>query len=352
MGGGHLGDDGSTLRFPTFVLSTILLFMSEFWQQVLNLPPAILGGMVFLYGTFFGSFLNVCIYRLPQGRSVIFPGSHCACGHPIAWYDNIPILSWLILGGRARCCGRPFSIRYPLVEALTGGLFLLCWTTNPPGTALCGMVMVFFLVGASFIDLDHMIIPDSLAVGGMMAGLFLSATIPALHGHTGPLFVIEAFRSFLDGLIGALIGSAVIIWIRILGEIVFRREAMGMGDVTLMGLIGAFTGWRGAIFAIFGGALVGSVLVGLSLFFGKKEALVESEAPAVGEAESEKLGFSHESSKGNGPENGLEENPAHGPSEVPFGPSLAIAGVLYFTVCRDVVDNYFREFVEIIYYFP
>lgn len=340
-----------TLRFPLAAPCSIFLPMSEFWQQVLALPPALLGGMVFLYGTFFGSFLNVCIHRLPAGQSVIFPGSRCACGQPIAWFDNIPILSWLILRGRARCCGRPFSFRYPLVEALTGALFLLCWVTNPPALALCGMVLVFFLVGASFIDLDHMIIPDSLAVGGMMAGLFLCVWFPALHGHEGPLFMIEAFRSFVDGLIGALIGSAVIVWIRIFGEIVFRREAMGMGDVTLMGMIGAFCGWQGAIFAVFGGAMVGCVLVGVSLLFRKKEVVAETGAPTGADAESESVAGSAEAGKPTAAET-EEILPVPGPGEVPFGPSLAIAGLLYFTVCRDLVDNYFREIIEVIYYFP
>src|SRR4051812_48936722 len=112
--------------------------------------------VAFVIGACVGSFLNVVIYRVPKKESIVSPGSHCGCGQPIAWYDNIPMLSWLALRGRARCCGRPFSFRYPFVELLVAGLFLACWLRYPhPGVAVCGMVFVSGLVAATFIDLDH-----------------------------------------------------------------------------------------------------------------------------------------------------------------------------------------------------
>src|SRR5690606_4791675 len=112
------------------------------------------------------------------------PGSHCACGTPIAWRDNVPILSWFVLRGRARCCGRRYSFRYPFVELLTASLFLACWLHFPPAKALCGMVFVSILVAATFIDLDHLVIPDVFTLGGAAAGVLLSLLVPALHDQT------------------------------------------------------------------------------------------------------------------------------------------------------------------------
>lgn len=127
-----------------------------------------------LFGAMVGSFLNVVIYRLPEGRSIVTPGSHCACGKPIAWFDNIPVLSWFLLRGRARCCGRAYSFRYPAIEALTGGLFLACWLLFPPAVAAVGMVFMACLICATWIDLDHMIIPDVFTVGLAVVGVVLS----------------------------------------------------------------------------------------------------------------------------------------------------------------------------------
>jgi leader peptidase (prepilin peptidase)/N-methyltransferase len=228
----------------------------------------------FVFGACIGSFLNVCIYRIPAGKSVVRPGSHCACGQPVRWFDNIPILSWLILRGHARCCGRPFSIRYPAVELLTGLVFAFCVLEFGPGKALCAMLFAAILIAASFIDIDHMIIPDRFSIGGTVVGVVLSVLVPSLHGHAIPSsvdpqlgYMLAGMQSGIDAVLGAFVGSALVLWIALIAEKVLRKEAMGFGDVKLLGCIGAFVGWKGAICAVFGGAILGVIATLLWLPF-------------------------------------------------------------------------------------
>lgn len=272
----------------------------------------------FIFGTIVGSFLNVCIYRIPEERSVVSPGSACSCGQAIAWYDNIPLFSWILLRGRARCCGASFSIRYPLVELLTGGLFFLCWLFFTPWVALTGMVFCAILICATFIDLDHMIIPDRFTIGGAVVGVFLAFLVPGLHGFESDIALLDSMRSGLSAMIGLLVGSAVVLWIALLAEIVLRKEAMGFGDVKFLGAIGAFTGWEGALFSVFGGAVLGTIGLGLALlvrplFRWKKPEASKKEADAT-------LG-----------------------RMVPFGPMLAVGGLLYFLFFSGWVDAYFAD---------
>lgn len=279
----------------------------------------------FVFGACVGSFLNVVIYRLPKEQSVVTPGSHCGCGQPIKWHDNIPVLSWLLLRGRARCCGRKFSFRYPFVELLTAVLFTVCWLKFPPSVAVCGCVFLSCLIAATFIDLDHMIIPDVFTIGLGVAGVVLSTLVPALHGQQGDVFIVDSLRSGVAALQGLLIGSGVVLWIALIAESLLRKEAMGFGDVTFVGAIGAFCGWQGAVFTMFGGAVVGTVWFILAWLWekatGRRAALAPpSETP---EGQTAPLGFG-----------------AH----VPFGPMLAIAAALYFLVFRDAVTAWFRDF--------
>ncbi|MGB0409840.1 MAG: prepilin peptidase [Opitutales bacterium] len=290
--------------------------------------PAFFATLSFILGAIVGSFLNVCIYRIPEGRSVVFPGSRCACGRAIPFYHNIPILSWLLLRGRASCCSQRFSLRYPAIELLTAGLFLWVWLTHPPLVALIGMLFVAFLICATFIDLDHMIIPDRFSIGGMVIGVMISFAVPALHGFEG-LGLGAGIQSVVDSLIGVLIGSGLVYWIAVLGEIVFRKPAMGEGDVKFVGFIGAFCGWEGAVFAMFGGALVGSIVLLPVILAGRLfgwEQTVRFESEAGGEPETERVAFG---------------------SMVPFGPMLAVAGLIYFLGFSTYVDAYFAEFVRI-----
>lgn len=270
----------------------------------------------FLVGACVGSFLNVVIYRVPKEESVVTPGSHCACGMPIKWHDNIPILSWLILRGRARCCGRAFSFRYPFIELLTGVLFLACWLKFPPPVALCGCLFLSCLVAATFIDLDHFIIPDVFTIGLGILGVILSLAVPALHGHAGNPFLLDSVRAGVSAFQGLLLGSGLVLWIALIAEVLLRKEAMGFGDVKFVGAIGAFCGWPGAVYAIFGGAVVGTIWFAVAFVWEKATGRRAAVAPPseTPEGESAPLAFG-----------------AH----VPFGPMLAIAGGLYFLVFRE-----------------
>jgi leader peptidase (prepilin peptidase)/N-methyltransferase len=280
--------------------------------------------VAFIFGACIGSFLNVVIYRLPKNESVVSPGSHCACGAPIRWYDNIPIVSWILLRGKARCCGRSFSFRYPFVELLTGLLFLTCWLRYPPAVAACGAIFVSALIAATFIDLDHMIIPDPFTIGLAAVGIILSCAVPRLHGFHGDIFVIEATRSGIAAVKGLLIGSALVLWIALIAEALLKKEAMGFGDVKFVGAIGAFCGWQGAVFAIFGGALVGTVWFAVALVWQK---VTGREAPVAPPSET--------------PE-GERTELALG-AHVPFGPMLAIAGGLYFLAFRGPVEAWLAD---------
>ncbi len=283
---------------------------------------------VFVFGLCVGSFLNVVIYRVPAEKSVVTPGSHCGCGQPIRWFDNIPVLSWLLLRGRGRCCGRPFSVRYPFVELLTGILFLVCWLHHPPAVAVCGWIFVGCLVAATFIDLDHFIIPDVFTIGLGVIGVLLSGFVPALHGQHGDFFLTDSLRSVTASLQGLFVGSGLVLWIALVAEAVLRKEAMGFGDVKFVGAIGAFCGWQGAVFAMFGGALVGTLWFALALIWEKTTGRRATAAPPTEtpEGDSAPLAFG-----------------AH----VPFGPMLAIAGALYFLGLRGPVLSWFGEFTQL-----
>jgi leader peptidase (prepilin peptidase)/N-methyltransferase len=280
----------------------------------------------FLFGACIGSFLNVVIYRVPKEESIVSPGSHCACGQPIKWHDNIPIVSWLLLRGRARCCGRSFSARYPAIELLTALLFVACWIQFSPSVAACGAIFLSALVAATFIDLDHFIIPDVFTIGLAVLGVLLSLAVPALHGQHSGFFLVDSMRSTLTSIIGLLIGSSVVLWIALLAEAILKKEAMGFGDVKFVGAIGAFCGWQGAVFSVFGGAVVGTIWFAIAWLWekisGRRAAVAPpSETP---EGEPAPLAFG-----------------AH----VPFGPMLAIAAAIYFLGGRGLFNGWIAEVV-------
>lgn len=221
----------------------------------------------FLGGACIGSFLNVCIHRIPRGASIVHPRSRCpACSAPIAWYDNLPVLSFLRLRGRCRRCGARISLRYPLVELLTAMLFLGIWNRyGVDARTLIYMAVTGGLIVATFVDLDFMIIPDRLSLGGMPAGLLASAFVPSLHGaeSTGEAVVAS--------LIGLFAGAGSLLLVAWLGRLAFKKEAMGLGDVKLLGAIGAFLGWPGVLFTVLVSSLLGSIVgVGMILLCGKE----------------------------------------------------------------------------------
>ncbi|MGA0333829.1 MAG: prepilin peptidase [Kiritimatiellia bacterium] len=237
------------------------LFPPEFWQS-----PWI-WGMVWIFGAIWGSFLNVCIYRIQKEMSLSWPGSHCyACRQPIAWYDNIPVLSWILLRGKCRKCGASFSGRYAVIEALTGALFLGLWILEGPSWLMaCHWLMTFGLLLGTGVDLDDFWIPDRVTWGGIAVGIPLSAAVPALHQKD--LWT----ESLMASAQGAALGFGLLWAVGFLGKLAFRKDAMGFGDVKLLGAIGAFLGAPAVLFVIFVSALLGSI-VGVTLIaMGKSE---------------------------------------------------------------------------------
>lgn len=185
---------------------------------------------VFLLGVVFGSFLNVCIYRLPRRESIAWPRSHCpVCRTPILNFDKIPVLSFILLRGKCRHCKTPISITYPLVELLTGILLVAVWWQFGPGLSfLHYSVLVLFLLPISFIDLDTKLILNVLTIPGMVAGMALS-------------FFVNGITPWQAGL-GLLLGGGLLLAIGLVGQYLFKQESMGGGDVKLGAMIGAFMG--------------------------------------------------------------------------------------------------------------
>ncbi|NDV61043.1 prepilin peptidase [Puniceicoccales bacterium CK1056] len=273
------------------------------------------GTLVFAIGACVGSFLNVVIYRMPAGKSVVSPRSQCKCGAFIAWYDNIPILSWFILGGKCRHCGEHFSIRYPMVELGTALVFLGLWIAGGWPIGIVWMIFAGMMIPAALIDLDTMEIPDTFSIGGFIIGVILSVVVPSIHGvDPSGFFVIDGTHGAIAALLGAFVGSGLILWVALVAEALLKKEAMGFGDVKLMGAIGAFCGWQGSIFAFFGGSVLGCLLLLFLWPFMKKK----------------KEG---------------EEDEGH---RIPFGPALAAGAVLYLLVAKPFVTAYFSGITDIL----
>jgi leader peptidase (prepilin peptidase)/N-methyltransferase len=228
---------------------------------VFELPAWFWMGVGVSLGLVFGSFLNVVIYRVPRGESVAFPASHCtSCGAPIRAFDNLPVLGWLLLRGKARCCKAPISARYPLVELLGGllggTLIQVAVLTLPLDTPLWQGLLLFAvelalglgLIAAAFIDLSHMYLPDSITLGGAALGL---VSVPLRPG-----------ASWQESLIGALVGF-VVVWLPfdLLHRLLRGKPGMGLGDAKLVMLAGAWFGWQGALFTLLGGAIQATLTV-------------------------------------------------------------------------------------------
>jgi leader peptidase (prepilin peptidase)/N-methyltransferase len=223
----------------------------------------------FLFGLLIGSFLNVCILRIPADKSIVLPASSCTkCGKPIAAYDNIPVLSWLFLGGKCRHCKTPISRMYPAVELLTGLLFLGCyWVFGPTVDALKWAVFAALLVVLTITDLRERILPDEVNFFGLGAGLLFSFFTKSLDGTalwlSNRWFEFpppQAALSFADAVLGALAGSGLL-WIVAEGYFRLRgREGLGLGDVKMMAAVGAFLGLKRTMMTVLVGSLLGSVI--------------------------------------------------------------------------------------------
>lgn len=214
--------------------------------------------LTFVFGAIVGSFLNVCIYRIPRGKSIVTPGSHCpACGKAIGFYDNIPLVSYPLLGGKCRRCKTVIAPRYLAVELLTALLFTLLYQTFGLTVDLAvNMALVSLLIVISFIDLDLRIIPDVLSLGGLVLGFGFS--------FFRPLFFYK------DALFGILLGGGLLFLVAAGYQFLTKREGMGGGDIKLLAMIGSFCGIKGVVFTVIFGSLVGTI-VGLLLMWAKGE---------------------------------------------------------------------------------
>lgn len=243
---------------------------------------------VFILGMLTGSFLNVCICRLPKGESVVSPPSHCpSCSYKIRWYDNIPVVSYLFLRGKCRGCGSHISLQYPLVELLNGALALLLFLRFGPTPAFAALFLFCSaLVVITFIDIEHQIIPDEISLPGIIIGFVLSFFLP---GH-----------SWLNSLLGILLGGGSLLLVAYGYQRLTGKEGMGGGDIKLLAMMGAFLGWKAIPFIIFASSLTGS-LIGVSMMLLQKK--------------DSKLA-------------------------IPFGPYLALGAILYIFYGRQLIRWY------------
>lgn len=272
--------------------------MITIYPETQLFADVIFGLFAFIWGLCIGSFANVCIYRMPMGRSIVIPRSHCPhCDTLIAWFDNIPLLSFVLLRGRCRACRERIAGRYFIIELLTGFLFFLIWRKYGLdfNTLIYWMVVAALIIG-TFVDFDHMIIPDQITIGGIFAGLAISFIYPRLHGGAS---MSEGFKA---AFIGMLVGVFSLWIVGELGRLAFKKDAMGMGDIKLLGAIGAFLGWQGVVWTIMvssaTGALAGLIMV-------------------------------------------LAGNKTMG-SKIPFGPYIALAAVLWIVGGNDLWYAYLQ----------
>lgn len=309
-------------------------------MRVVDVPPWLIRSFAIAFGLCIGSFLNVVIARVPRGENIAHPPSHCACGTPIAPRDNIPVLSWLLLRGRARCCGAKIALRYPLVE-LIGGLlawavvemFVLAMPLDTPLVpalmrALADLSIAYALVAAAFIDLDYMYLPDEITLGGTVLALATCGLRPEV--------------SLQDSLIGLLAGGLGIYLPFVVGYKLLRgKQGMGAGDAKLEMLFGAWFGWPGVLFTLFAGSIQGTIAaVILYARHGKieePEAVIREreEAAAAGEPldpEDDPVALP--------PDEGL------GGARIAFGPFLILAALEYLLFGRYLMARWTTFLVD------
>lgn len=287
----------------------------------------IYGVGLFAIGAVTGSFLNVCIYRIPWEKSVIWPGSHCPrCWGAIEARDNVPILGWLLLGGACRRCRAPISIRYPAIELLVGLLFLAAYLVDGvlprqfvrDDAALLikvayHAILIALLVVITFIDADLTIVPASVTNLGTALGLALGAAFPEVR--PAPNAAATAWGGLGAGLAGLLVGGGMIWVIRVVGGFVFRREAMGSGDIHILGMIGAFLGWQATV-----------LIIPLAAFIGLGQAISKFARYLVKRLARRKL--------------------SPGDRELPFGPYLSLAALVLLFSWPWAWDRSFKFYFE------
>jgi leader peptidase (prepilin peptidase)/N-methyltransferase len=212
--------------------------------------------LIALLGMAIGSFLNVCIYRLPLNKSIVWPSSACpSCAREIAWYENIPVLSWLALRGTCRTCRAPISARYPLVECLTGAMFVAAFWYYGPTVLFASRVLLGCALIALFaIDLEHHLLPNAITLPGIVVGFLFSFV-------SGP--------GWLSSLIGILVGGGLLFAVAEAYYRIRHEEGLGMGDVKMLAMVGAFLGWPATLMTLMMGSIAGSV-VGMALIAARR----------------------------------------------------------------------------------
>ena len=257
--------------------------------------PWVEGIAVFGFGACVGSFLNVCILRWPLGLSIVHPASRCpACGLKIPGSLNLPVVEYLLLRGRARCCGAHLDPRYPVTEGLTALLFTALWFLYPPQLFLVYGILAGGLIVASGIDFDHLVIPDGLTLGGVVAGISLSYLLPELQDRADPTDAM--IRSALS----AAIGGGILYGLAKTASWFLQKEAMGTGDAKLLAALGAFLGWTSLPWILAVSSILGTI-VGLVILTQRKQ----------------KLGV-----------------------KIPFGPYLALASLLWLLGGKSLLSKY------------
>lgn len=266
-----------------------------------GLPHWYLYTAAFLFGAFWGSFANVCIHRIPAGLSIVWPPSHCPyCGHDIRSFDNIPVVSWLILGRRCRDCRTPIAARYPTVELLVGLLSLALFMRSPDVTGYAvSFLLALMLVILGFIDLDCWLLPNVITYPGIAAGFLLSF----LH----PVTPYGAANEPLSSAIGIAAGGGVLYAAALLFRVATGRVALGGGDIKLMAMVGAFLGWQAILPVVFLSAAQGSVAGLVLLIFRRRSPATP--APAGGRAG--------------------DDDFVPTPHHIPYGPFIALGALEY-----------------------
>lgn len=223
------------------------------------MPPAALLVLAAALGLAVGSFLNVCIYRLPRGESLAYPPSRCPrCGQRLAWYDNVPVISWVFLRATCRQCGEPISVQYPIVELVTAAVAVLVVLFTPPGALLASrLVFSAILIVLFVIDLELQILPNIVTLPGIVVGFLFSLAAPP-----GPI----------ASLAGMALGAGILYGIAAAYFAIRKEEGMGMGDVKMLAMIGAFLGWRAVLLTLILSSFSGA-LIGAALMTGKREGL-------------------------------------------------------------------------------
>lgn len=300
-------------------------------EQLAASPAAL--AAAFVLGALWGSFANVCIYRWPpseahpRGLSVVSPGSRCgACGHPVRWYDNVPIVSWLWLRGRCRDCGTTFSPRYLLIEALTGALFALAWWFAVDARAALepldvrvlrfaiGGAFVWTMVVIMFTDLDHKLV---LPLPSYPA-------IPVFYG----LGLLLPGHDWSQGLVGIVVGYGVVRLIADGYYYLTGREGMGYGDGVILAVVGALLGWRGVVVGLFGGATLGTLIAVPALLLARRRGdapTPEPTAPPAADATADAADEAADAAEAD-----EDADAGLGRVEVPFGPFIAMAALFWW----------------------